>query len=52
MCNLTKNLPRGVVGFSGFRGEDLTREGKNAGGQPRRSYMGYDVKQIHGEKRS
>ena len=26
MCKLTKTLPtRGVVGFSGFRGEDLTR---------------------------
>ena len=28
MCKLTKNLPiqcRGVVGFSGFRGENLTR---------------------------
>ena len=26
MCKLTKNLPiQGVVGFSGFRGEDLTR---------------------------
>ena len=26
MCKLTKNLPiQGVVGFSGFRGEVLTR---------------------------
>ena len=34
MCKLTKNLPiQGVVGFSGFRWEDLTRgKDKNSGG--------------------
>ena len=34
MCKLTKNLTiQGVVGFSEFRGKDLTRgEGKNSGG--------------------
>ena len=34
MCKLTKNLPvQEVVGFSEFRGEDLTSgEGKNFGG--------------------
>ena len=32
MCKLTKKMPiQGVVGFSGFREEDLTRgDGKNS----------------------